>query len=321
MWSGGSPTSPNSPASPSVTSISARPSALRVWLAALRLPTLVAALVPVAVGSALAYRDYRFRLGPAVAALLGALAIQVGTNFANDLYDFRKGADSPERLGPPRVLPLGWLSPVTVSRAMIAAFSTATLAGIYLVSAAGWPVVAIGLASIAAGVGYTKGRFALAYRGLGDLAVFVFFGLVAVAGTYYVQARLVTPLSFLVAIPVGSLCTAILVVNNVRDLDTDRAAGKLTLAVRLGRGGTRIEYGTLLALAFAVPLALWLRGSLSVATLLPYATASLAWRTLGTVLKREDGPALNGALIDTARLHGLFGLLFAAGVAVSGPGR
>jgi 1,4-dihydroxy-2-naphthoate octaprenyltransferase len=204
---------------------------------------------------------------------------------------------------------------------MIAAFVVATLAGLYLARAAGWPVIVIGVASIAAGIGYTKGRWALAYRGLGDAAVFVFFGLVAVAGTYYVQARLLTTTVWLVALPVGALATGILVVNNLRDLDTDRAAGKRTLAVRLGRSGTRAEYGSLLALAFAVPLALWIRGSLSIATLLPYATAALAWRTLGTVLAREDGPSLNGALVDTARLHGLFGLLFAAGIAVSGPGR
>lgn len=321
MFRSESPTFPSFRAFPSVTSPAASPSAARVWIAALRLPTLVAAVVPVAVGAALAHRDYRFRLVPALAALLGAVAIQIGTNFANDLYDFRKGTDTAERLGPPRVLPLGWLTPVAVQRAMLAAFSVATLAGLYLTWAAGWPVVAIGLTSIAAGIGYTKGRWALAYRGLGDIAVFVFFGLVAVAGTYFVQARLVTPLAFLTAIPVGALCTAILVVNNVRDLDGDRAAGKRTLAVQLGRGGTRTEYGLLLAIAFGVPLALWLRGSLSVAALLPYATLSLAWRTLGTVLTHEDGPSLNGALIDTARLHGLFGLLFAAGIAVSGPGR
>ena len=297
------------------------PSRAKAWLAAFRVPTLVAAVAPVAVGTALAYRDYRFRLGPALAALIGALAIQAGTNFANDLYDFRKGTDSAARLGPPRVLPLGWLSPEAVRRAMLASFAAAMLAGIYLVMAAGWPVIAIGLASIAAGVGYTKGRWALAYHGLGDLAVFVFFGLVAVAGTYYVQARLVSPVAWFVAVPVGALCTGILVVNNIRDLDGDRAAGKRTLAVRLGRAGTRLEYGALLAVAFSVPLALWLRGTLSVAALLPYATAALAWRTLGTVLNREDGPSLNGALVDTARLHGLFGLLFAAGIAVSGPGR
>ncbi|HEU4333095.1 MAG TPA: UbiA family prenyltransferase, partial [Candidatus Eisenbacteria bacterium] len=149
-----------------------RPStALGVWLAALRVPTLVAAIVPVAVGTALAYRDYRLRAGPAIAALIGALAIQIGTNFANDLYDFRKGADSGVRLGPPRVLPLGWLEPEAVRRGMIASFGAAMACGLYLVWQAGWPVVAIGLVSIAAGIGYTKGRWALAYRGLGDAAV------------------------------------------------------------------------------------------------------------------------------------------------------
>lgn len=299
-----------------------RPStALGVWLAALRVPTLVAAIVPVAVGTALAYRDYRLRAGPAIAALIGALAIQIGTNFANDLYDFRKGADSGERLGPPRVLPLGWLEPEEVRRAMIASFAAAMACGLYLVWRAGWPVVAIGLVSIAAGIGYTKGRWALAYRGLGDAAVFLFFGVVAVVGTYFVQARAVSPAAWLVAIPVGALCTAILVVNNVRDLDTDRAAGKRTLAVRLGRAGTRLEFAILLAVAFALPLLLWWRGTLSFAALLPFATLSLAWRTWRTVATTEDGPALNGALVDTARLHGLFGLLFAAGIAVSGPGR
>jgi 1,4-dihydroxy-2-naphthoate polyprenyltransferase len=297
------------------------PTRAKVWLGAFRVPTLAASVAPVAVGTALAYRDYRFHLGAALAALVGALAIQVGTNFANDLYDYQKGADTKERLGPPRALALGWLTAAVVRRAMIAAFVAASLAGLYLVRAAGWPVIAIGLVSIAAGIGYTKGRWALAYRGLGDLAVFVFFGLVAVAGTYYVQARLVTTTVWLVALPVGALATGILVVNNIRDLDSDRAAGKRTLAVRLGREGTRLEYGSLLALAFAIPLALWLRGTLSVAALLPYATAALGWRTLGTVLTREDGPSLNGALVDTARLHGLFGILFAAGIAVSGPGR
>jgi 1,4-dihydroxy-2-naphthoate octaprenyltransferase len=298
-----------------------RPPAARVWLAAFRLPTLLAAVVPVVVGTALAYRDFRFRAGPAFAALLGALAIQIGTNFANDLYDFRKGADTAERLGPPRPLALGWLEPDHVRRAMLASFAAAVACGLYLAWVAGWPVVAIGLASIAAGVGYTKGRWALGYNGLGDLAVFVFFGLVAVAGTYFVQAGLVTAGVFLAAIPVGALTTAILVVNNVRDLDTDRAAGKRTLAVRLGRDGTRVEYAALLLVAFAVPALLWLRGSLSFAGLLPFATATFAWRTARLVMTRTDGPGLNEALVDTARLLGFFGLLFAAGIAVSGPGR
>lgn len=304
-----------------VTAVSDRaaaalPSRARVWLAALRLPTLTAAIVPVAVGSALAFRHGRFHAGPALAALAGALLIQIGTNFANDLYDFRKGADSRGRIGPPRVLAMGWLSPGEVRAAMIASFALATIAGIYLTAVAGWPVVAIGVTSIVAGVGYTAGRWALGYHGLGDLAVFTFFGLTAVAGTYFVEAGSLHPDVWLVALPVGALATAILVVNNVRDIDTDRASGKRTLAVILGRDGTRAEYGALLFLAFSVPVGLWLRGHLSAAALLPLATFTLAMRAWRTVATREDGPALNRTLLDTARLHALFGLLFAAGIAL-----
>jgi 1,4-dihydroxy-2-naphthoate octaprenyltransferase len=288
----------------------------RAWLAAFRVPTLAASIVPVSVGSALAFRHGLFRAGPALAALAGALLIQIGTNFANDLYDFRKGADSRGRIGPPRVLALGWLSPKEVRAAMIASFALATAAGVYLAAVAGWPVVAIGVASIAAGIGYTAGRWALAYHGLGDVAVFVFFGLVAVAGTYFVQAGDLHPNVWLVALPVGALATAILVVNNVRDIDTDRAAGKGTLAVKLGRDGARAEYGALLFLAFSVPVGLWLRGHLSVAALLPLATFSLAMRAWRAVATREDGPSLNRALLDTAKLHALFGLLLAAGIAL-----
>ena len=294
----------------------ATPSRARVWFAACRLPTLAASVVPVAVGSALAYRHDLFRAGPALAALAGALLIQIGTNFANDLYDFQKGADSRGRIGPPRVLALGWLAPAEVRAAMIASFALATAAGVYLALVAGWAVVAIGIASIVAGVGYTAGRWALAYHGLGDVAVFVFFGLVAVSGTYFVQAGSLHPDVWLVALPVGALATAILAVNNVRDVDTDRASGKRTLAVRLGRGGARAEYGALLFLAFSVPVGLWLRGHLSAAALLPLATFTLAMRAWRAVATREDGPALNRALLDTALLHALFGLLFAAGIAI-----
>ena len=296
--------------------VAAQPSRARAWLAAFRLPTLTAAIVPVAVGSALAFRHGRFRAGPALAALAGALLIQIGTNFANDLYDFRKGADSRGRIGPPRVLAMGWLSPVEVRAAMVASFALATVAGIYLTAIAGWPVVAIGVAAIAAGVGYTAGPWALGYHGLGDLAVFAFFGLTAVAGTYFVEAGSVHPDIWLVALPVGALATAILVVNNVRDVDTDRASGKRTLAVILGRDGARAEYGALLFLAFSVPVGLWLRGHLSAAALLPLATFTLAMRAWRAVATREDGPALNRALLDTARLHAFFGLLFAAGIAL-----
>jgi len=268
------------------------------------------------VGSALAWRHGVWHPATALAAMLGAVAIQLGTNFANDLYDFRKGADSAERIGPPRVLARGWLEPAEVRNGMIAAFTVATLAGLYLVRVAGWPVIAIGVASIAAGIGYTAGRFALAYHALGDVAVYAFFGFVAVLGTYYVQARALHPEAVLAAISVGALATAILVVNNLRDIDTDRAAGKRTLAVLLGRGGTRAEYLALLIAAYAVPLGLWAQGFRGAWILLPFATASLAGRALFLVREREDGPSLNRALLDTARLHAVFGTLFAIGIAL-----
>ncbi len=283
-------------------------------MAALRVPTLAASVAPVLVGSALAWRDGGFRTGPALAALVGALCIQTGTNLANDLYDFRKGADTRERLGPPRVLSKGWLTPRTVRAAMIAAFAVAGLAGLYLVAAAGWPVVAIGLLSIASGVWYTAGPWALAYNALGDLFVFLFFGLVAVAGTYFVEARSVTADAIAAALPVGALATAILVVNNVRDIDTDRAARKRTLAVVLGRGGTRAWYGLLLLAAYGVPVALVAARRATPWALLPLLTAPLAAGVAWIVWTREDGPALNGALRRTARLHALYGLLFAVGL-------
>jgi len=295
----------------------AHPGRARVWLQALRVPTLAAAVVPVVVGSAVAARQGLFRPGPALAALLGALFIQIGTNLANDLFDDQKGADRAGRIGPTRVLAAGWLSPDEVRRAMIAAFALATAAGIYLVFAAGWPVVLIGAASIAAGVGYTAGRWALGYHGLGDIAVFFFFGVVAVAGTYFVQAGSVSPLALAASLPVGALCTNILVVNNVRDVDADRASGKRTLAVLLGRQAVRAEYGLMLGVAYAIPILLWVGGELTPGGLLPLLTLPLAIAAFRTILTRSDGPSLNRALGATARLHVLFGSLFALGIVAS----
>jgi len=286
----------------------------RAWLLALRVPTLVAALVPVLVGSAVAARQGFFRAAPALAALLGALLIQVGTNFANDLYDHAKGADHAGRVGFPRVLAAGWLRPDEVRRAMLLAFGGATLAGLYLAVVAGWPVVLVGLASIAAGIGYTAGRWALGYIGLGDAAVFLFFGFIAVAGTYYVQARSLSPLALAAAIPVGALCTNILVVNNVRDMDSDRVSGKRTLAVLLGRTAGVIEYTLLIALAYGVPVLLWRAGELGPSVLLPVLTLPMAVLLLRGVATRRDGPSLNAALVGTARLHAIFGALFALGM-------
>lgn len=292
-------------------------SRVRAWVHAARIPTLAAAVVPVAVGSALAARDHVFRWGPAAAALWGALFIQLGTNLVNDLGDYHRGTDTRARLGPPRVLAMGWLTVSDVRRGILLCFIAAAIAGVYLAWAAGWLVIAIGLASIAAGVAYTAGPSPLAYNGSGDLFVFLFFGVVAVCGTYFVHARTLSPDAVLAAIPVGALATAILVVNNTRDLEGDRLAGKRTLAVRLGRTGARLEYVALLGTAFAVPTALVITGRAGPWALVPLLTAPLALLVAGRVLTRVDGPALNGALFGTALLHVLFGFLFAAGMAAA----
>lgn len=285
----------------------------RAWLLASRPRTLPAALVPVVVGSALALQDGRFRPLPALAALLAALLIQVGTNFANDLFDWEKGADSATRLGPTRVTSAGLLSPAAVRGGMLVAFGLAALVGLYLIAIGGWPILLIGVASILSGIAYTGGPFPLGYNGLGDLFVFLFFGFVAVMGSYYVQALAVTPLSLLVSLPVGALATAILVVNNVRDAETDRLAGKRTLAVLLGRNAARAEYLLLLALAYGTPLLLWRPLGLSPWVLLPLVTLPLAARLARTLL-RSEGAILNSVLAGTARLLALYGGLFALGI-------
>ena len=267
------------------------------------------------VGTAVAYAVDAFRLAPALAALLGALLLQVGANLANDLFDFEKGADTEDRLGPTRVVQAGLLSPTAVRRATVVTFALALLVGLYLVWVGGWPIVAIGVASIAAAVAYTGGPYPLGYNGLGDVAVFIFFGLIAVCGTTYVQAGVVPTLAWLAAVPVGTLVTAILVVNNLRDIPTDRLAGKRTLAVRLGRRVAIGEYALLLAVAYAVPIALAAAGRLAAWVLLPLLTAPLAV-TLVRRVATDTGRALNASLGQTARLSVLFGALFAVGIAM-----
>lgn len=224
------------------------------WLLAARPRTLPAAAAPVLVGTALAWHVGGFRLLPALAALAGALLIQVATNLANDYFDFVKGADTAERVGPTRVTQAGLLTPEAVRRGMILTLLGALLVGSYLVSVAGLPVVVIGLLAIVCAVAYTGGPFPLAYHGLGDLFVFVFFGLVAVAGTTWVQALVFLPEALWAGVGVGAVSTALLVVNNLRDIHTDARVGKRTLAVRLGVDGTRVEYTLLWALAMGVPV-------------------------------------------------------------------
>ncbi|HVV83555.1 MAG TPA: 1,4-dihydroxy-2-naphthoate polyprenyltransferase, partial [Kofleriaceae bacterium] len=246
------------------------------WLAAARPRTLPAAVAPVAVGTACALAAGGVAWGPALAALAGALCIQLGTNFANDVFDAEKGADRADRVGPPRAVAAGWISARAMRVAMVLAFAAATAAGAYLTAVAGWPVVAIGAASIAAGVLYTGGPWPLGYHGLGDVFVLAFFGVVAVAGTAYVQLGRVPALAWWLAVPVGAVATAILVVNNLRDREQDARAGKRTLAVRFGRRFALGEYAALLAVAHAVPLGLAAAGRPWLA--LGAVTAPRAWR-------------------------------------------
>lgn len=294
--------------------IALTPGSPRVWVMASRPPTLTAAIAPVAVGTAVAIRDDVFDAGPAVAALLGALALQVGANFANDLSDFRRGADTADRIGPVRVTQTGLLSERQVMLGMLASFGLAALVGIYLTVVAGWIIVGVGLASILAAVTYTGGPWPFGYRGLGELFVFVFFGLVAVTGTYYVQAGEVTGSVIAAAVPVGLTVTAILVVNNVRDIDTDRAAHKHTLAVYLGRRLARYQYLLIMAGAYLAAAALFLLGSFSGWALLSWLSIPAAISPVVAVLTRIEGPPLNAALRATARLHFIFAILLAIGL-------
>lgn len=289
-------------------------SATSIWWQAARPKTLVAGVVPVAVGSALAIRDGAFLPLAAGMALLGALLIQIGTNLTNDYFDFVRGADTADRLGPARVTQQGLLAPNAVKAGAFVCFALAVAVGVYLVAVGGWPILVIGLASVLAGYAYTGGPFPLGYHGLGDVFVLVFFGLVAVGGTYFLQAHAITSTALLAAIPVGTLGVALLAVNNVRDAATDARAGKRTLVVRFGTGFGRAEWVAMVALAFATPILLWASGAASIAVLLPLLALPLAIAPF-RVVRNQSGVVLNTALAATARLQLVFGLLFAVGLA------
>ncbi len=287
---------------------------LRSWFSTLRVRTLPAAASPVIVGMALAQNLGGFDLLPALAALLGALLLQVGTNLANDYYDHIKGADTPDRAGPTRASASGALPPGTVRNAAYGTFGLAALVGLYLIWHAGWPILVIGSAGILSGILYTAGPKPLAYVGLGDLFVFVFFGPVAVAGTVFVQTGTWELAAIGWGAALGAIATAILVVNNLRDRPTDEKAGKRTLAVRFGDQFSQVQYLALLALAFTAPFVLghladdlWL--------LLPLVSVVAAV----PVVRRMMGPlderrALNPALGGTARVLLLYSLLAALGL-------
>ncbi len=313
----------------------APPSRLHAWRLAIRPATLPAAVGPVVVGLGVALGlgraaaaagadagsagEFGLRPVPALAALAVALLLQVAANLANDLFDFRAGADAADRLGPPRAAALGLLSERELAAGTAFVLALAGLAGLVLVAVGGPVVLVLGVVAVVCAVAYTGGPWPYGYHGLGEVFVFAFFGPVAVAGTTYLQTGSWEPLAFAASVPVGALVTAILVVNNLRDIDPDRRAGKRTLAVRIGPRATASEYGALLALACAVPVLLVGGGWTSPTALLPFASLPLAWPLLAAVREAAAGGdprRLNPVLRGTARLSLVFALLFAAGLAL-----
>jgi 1,4-dihydroxy-2-naphthoate octaprenyltransferase len=285
------------------------------WLLAARPKTLPAAVSPVLVGCAVAWVEGVFNLAVAIAAFMVALLLQIAANFANDVADFHRGADTAERLGPTRVTQSGMIAPRQVEIATAVTLVAAAIPGLYLVARGGPILALIGLLAMLAAVAYTAGPKPFGYLGLGEIFVFLFFGPVAVVGTAYVMSGRVTPLALAASIPMGCLIAAILVVNNLRDIETDRAAGKRTLAVRIGREATRLEYLLFLGIAYLTPVGLWIAGMTG-----PW--VMLSWLTLpvAALLVRQvwlaGGRALNPVLGGTARLCLWFAVAFAAGMVI-----
>jgi 1,4-dihydroxy-2-naphthoate octaprenyltransferase len=290
---------------------------LRLWLVAARPRTLPAAVAPVLVGTALAGTEDVFKPLRFAAALVGSIFIQIGTNLANDYSDARRGADTEDRLGPVRVTAGGLMPPRRVLVGTWVAFGIAVAAGSYLAAVAGWELLVVGAVSIAAGVLYTGGPRPYGYEGLGELFVFVFFGLVAVGGSYFVQTEDLRWEAVALGVPVGLLAAGILVVNNVRDIETDRRAGKRTLAVRLGRERAVAVFAAMLVLAFATVPVVAVLGDVDAWILIALTPVPLAVPLTRTLAARRDGPALNQLLADTGRLLALFSLLLAVGLLLS----
>ena len=295
------------------TAAPSRMSPLHIWWLAIRPKTLPAALSAVIVPCALAAHDGVFRPGPALAALLTALLLQIGCNLANDVFDFERGVDTEARMGPLRVTQAGLLAPAAVRRGMYLVFTAAGLLWIYLSLASHWLMLAVGLCAILAAVAYAGGPRPFGSRGLGDPMAFLFFGPVAVAGTYFAQAGRVGAAAWWMSVPVGLIITAILVVNNLRDIETDRAAGKLTAAVRFGAAAARREYFLCLTVAYATvtfPIAL---GILPLSAMLSWGSLVVAWPTWKLV-RDHGGSLLNIALADTGKIALAYSVLFAIGL-------
>jgi len=286
---------------------------LQIWMLASRPKTLPAAAAGVITGTALALRDGQFHFGPALAALLVALLLQIGSNLANDVYDYERGADAGERHGPTRVTQAQLLTPAQVKIGMLLVFGLSALLGLYLAFVAGWVVILIGLAAILSAIAYTGGPFPLGYYGLGDLFVFIFFGVAAVAGTYFVQVGTVSAQAWWMSLPIGWLIVDILVVNNLRDIQADRAAGKHTLAVRFGEQGSRIQYILLLALSYLILPVLVFFDILPWTSLLAWLSLPLGWRTW-QIVRQQAGRPLNAALAGTGQTTLVYSLLFFMGM-------
>lgn len=288
-------------------------SKLKIWALAARPKTLWASISPVIIGTALAYEDGKAHWLSAFIALFGAVLIQIGTNFANDYFDHTRGADTQERLGPQRMTQAGLVTPFAMKIAFLIVFALAFISGLYLIWRCGWPIFIVGALSIIFGILYTAGPYPLGYKGLADLFVLIFFGPVAVGGTYYVQALEINPIVILAGFSPGLISTAILTVNNLRDIETDKKAGKLTLAVRFGETFARFEYLISLFIACLIPIGLWyLTGShfYSIASVFIIIMAAPA---IKTIFSHIDGPALNKVLADTGKLLLLYSALFSAG--------
>jgi 1,4-dihydroxy-2-naphthoate octaprenyltransferase len=286
------------------------------WGLAIRLRTLPAAAAGVVTGSALAWRDGFFRLDAALACLVAALLLQIGSNLANDVFDFERGTDTAERMGPVRVTQAGLLTPAQVKAGMVLAFGVAALLGLYLAWLGGWPIILVGVAALLSAIAYTGGPFPLAYHALGDLFVFIFFGLASVAGTYYVQAGFVSAAAWWMALPPGLIITAILVVNNLRDLENDRQAGKHTLAVLIGESKSKGQYLICMIAAYLImPLAASM-GVVPWTSLVTWLSLPLAFRA-ARVAVTANGRPLNAALAGTGQTALLFSILFWIGLLFS----
>jgi 1,4-dihydroxy-2-naphthoate octaprenyltransferase len=295
------------------TSVIEKPSKFESWVLASRPRTLLAAVVPVMVGSALAISQNKFTLILSLIAMLCSILIQVGTNFTNDLYDYLKGSDKEDRVGPKRVLVSGFISPNEMKFGIITAFGFAFLLGLYLVNSAGIVILIIGVISILAGIAYTAGPYPLAYNGLGDVFVFAFFGIVGTTGTYYLHLHEFSLLSFLIAVPVGALITNILVVNNYRDIEEDREVNKYTLAVKLGKKFTRFQFINSITISYLILFIIYFKYDFTYWIFLPLISLPVGAKLI-SMLNNLAGKELNKTLELSAKYAALFGLLLSLGL-------